>query len=114
VCIDNFWVNESHRESDQIAGAPELKNLSGSTVLHHMFSRGPDELLSPHVRAQWSISKYSHWLDEHAEEDVWRVVQSSLEAYAAKVNSRGDTAFDPIYPIMVAYLKELQQGGIRS
>ena len=83
-------------------GSPELKHLRPSTVLHHMFSRGPDELQSPHVRAGWSISKYSKWLDDHTEEEVWRVVKLSLDNYEGKVNSRGDTKFDPIFPVMLA------------
>ncbi len=37
------------RENDQILGSPELSSLSLCTVMHHMFSRAPEELLSPHV-----------------------------------------------------------------
>lgn len=91
------------REPDQILNSPELKDLSLSTVLHHLFSRAPEELLSPHVKAGWGVAKYSKWMDEHGEEEVWRVmVKPALEQYAQKVNSRGDSAFAPIYPIMIA------------
>ena len=34
-------------------------------VLHHLFSRAPLELRSPHQVMGWSISRYIQWLDEH-------------------------------------------------
>ncbi|KAJ0057669.1 hypothetical protein NL108_011593, partial [Boleophthalmus pectinirostris] len=39
-----------------------------STVLHFLFSRGPPELKGPHQRADWSIARYSQWLDDHPSE----------------------------------------------
>ncbi len=114
-------------------GSPELESMSMTTAMHHMFSRAPEELLSPHVRAGasplpslrasffrryqplrsllwgvrgallgWSIAKYSKWLDEQQEAEVWKLIKASLDAYANKVNQRGDSAFDPIFPVMVS------------
>ncbi|ELR14443.1 golgi family protein, putative [Acanthamoeba castellanii str. Neff] len=102
------------REKDQILGSPELESLSMTTAMHHMFSRAPEELLSPHVRAGWSIAKYSKWLDEQQEAEVWKLIKASLDAYANKVNQRGDSAFDPIFPVMVSlgnYFLERQRTG---
>jgi hypothetical protein len=50
----------------------------------------------------WSIAKYSKWLDEQQEPEVWKLIKASLDAYANKVNQRGDSAFDPIFPVMVS------------
>ncbi len=54
------------------------------------------------VRSGWSIAKYSKWLDENSEVEAWKLMKASLDAYAQKVNSRGDSAFHPIYPIMLS------------
>jgi len=101
------------RDSEQVLGSPELDSLSLSTVLHVLISRAPSELLSPHVKAGRSLTKYSEWLDEHNDEDVWRVIKGSLDAYVQKVRSRGDTQLHPIYPIFDSvaayYLQETRQ-----
>eukprot|EP00899_Mesostigma_viride_P002929 jgi/Mesvir1/12637/Mv02193-RA.1 len=89
-------------ETAQIPTSPILHDLPASAVLHHLFSRGPDELQLPHVKAGLSVLQYSIWLDQHSEEDVWRGVKSSLEAYAHSVNMRGDPQYDPIYPLMMS------------
>ncbi|CAF4388490.1 unnamed protein product, partial [Rotaria magnacalcarata] len=34
-------------------------------VLHHLFSRAPIEMRSPHQAMNWSINRYIQWLDEH-------------------------------------------------
>lgn len=47
--------------------------ISGSTVPHStafllLFSHAGVELMSPHQTADWSIQKFSDWLDEHPSE----------------------------------------------
>ena len=43
--------------------------------MHQLFSRGPEELRSPHQLNDWSLAKYSAWLDKAAGKDVWTVIQ---------------------------------------
>ncbi|GBG91815.1 hypothetical protein CBR_g53704, partial [Chara braunii] len=88
-------------ETSQILGSPFLQELPPSVVLHHLYSRAPEELLSPHKQANLSPQQYSLWLDQHGEEDVWKGVKGTLDAYAAKVKSRGDKEFSQIYPLMM-------------
>ena len=51
------------------------------------------------------------WLDRHSEEDAWKEVKASLEAYARKVKARGDKEFSPIYPLMGEVGRILVEGG---
>jgi len=50
----------------------------------------------------WSIAKYSKWLDEQQDPEVWKLIKASLDAYANKVSQRSDGSIDPILPIMVS------------
>jgi hypothetical protein len=49
-------------------------------VLHHLLSRAPPELASPHARAGLSLKAYAAWLDSASEADVWRGVKGVLDA----------------------------------
>ncbi|KAK2722368.1 conserved oligomeric Golgi complex subunit 5-like [Artemia franciscana] len=54
-----------------------------SVVLHFIFAQSPPVLKSPHQTANWSITKYSQWLDEHQnEKDRLLLVRGALDAYA--------------------------------
>jgi len=96
------------RETEMVIGSGEIKVLPPTVLMHHMFSRGPVELLSPHVYRGWGVLKYSKWLDTHEEEDVWRVIKATLDSYAQKINARGDTEFHPCYPVMLQLMEQLQ------
>ncbi|XP_065939471.1 conserved oligomeric Golgi complex subunit 5-like [Magallana gigas] len=39
-----------------------------STILHFLFARAPQKMKSPHQSADWSISRYSQWLEDHPSE----------------------------------------------
>ncbi|XP_004365523.2 hypothetical protein CAOG_00652 [Capsaspora owczarzaki ATCC 30864] len=92
-------------DASHIANASAVGDaLSVSTALHHLFSRGPDEMQSPHVRAQMTPLKYSQWLDTHTEADALVLIGATLEAYAQRVRARGDKQFAPVYPLMLDLL----------
>uniref|UniRef100_A0A8C7WJ17 Conserved oligomeric Golgi complex subunit 5 n=1 Tax=Oncorhynchus mykiss TaxID=8022 RepID=A0A8C7WJ17_ONCMY len=57
------------QNSELIASSPAVGDLIPySTLLHFLFTRAPSELKSPHQRAEWSIARYSQWLDDHPSE----------------------------------------------
>ncbi|XP_031439133.1 conserved oligomeric Golgi complex subunit 5 [Clupea harengus] len=77
-----------------------------STILHFLFTRAPPELKSPHQRAEWSIARYSQWLDDHpSEKDRLTLIRGALEAYVQSVKARQGKEFAPVYPIMLQLLQ---------
>ncbi|RXM32229.1 Conserved oligomeric Golgi complex subunit 5 [Acipenser ruthenus] len=55
--------------SEHIAKSQAVGDLIPySAILHFLFTRAPSELKSPHQRAEWSIARYSQWLDDHPSE----------------------------------------------
>ncbi|GLD66057.1 conserved oligomeric Golgi complex subunit 5 [Lates japonicus] len=98
--------------SELIASSPAVGDLIPySTLLHFLFSRAPSELKSPHQRAEWSIARYSQWLDDHpSERDRLTLIRGALEAYVQSVRARQGKEFDPIYPIMLQLLQRATSG----
>ncbi|KAG6466229.1 conserved oligomeric Golgi complex subunit 5-like [Zingiber officinale] len=88
-------------ETDQLAGSPLLKDLPPSVILHHLYSRAPDELQSPLQSNQLTPKKYSIWLDSHGEDQIWKGIKATLDDYERKVRARGDEEFSPVYPLML-------------
>ncbi|XP_043963487.1 conserved oligomeric Golgi complex subunit 5 isoform X2 [Gambusia affinis] len=93
--------------SELIASSPAVGDLIPySTVLHFLFTRAPSELKSPHQRAEWSIARYSQWLDDHpSERDRLALIRGALEAYVQLVRARQGKEFASIYPIMLQLLQ---------
>uniref|UniRef100_A0A7N8X5U1 Conserved oligomeric Golgi complex subunit 5 n=1 Tax=Mastacembelus armatus TaxID=205130 RepID=A0A7N8X5U1_9TELE len=93
--------------SELIASSPAVGDLIPySTLLHFLFTRAPSELKSPHQRAEWSIARYSQWLDDHpSERDRLTLIRGALEAYVQSVRARQGKEFAPIYPIMLQLLQ---------
>uniref|UniRef100_A0A672T9Y1 Conserved oligomeric Golgi complex subunit 5 n=1 Tax=Sinocyclocheilus grahami TaxID=75366 RepID=A0A672T9Y1_SINGR len=86
--------------SEHIASSQALGDLIPySTILHFLFTRAPAELKSPHQRAEWSISRYSQWLDDHPSEKDRLALISSVRARQGK-------EFAPVYPIMLQLLQK--------
>ncbi|XP_029350749.1 conserved oligomeric Golgi complex subunit 5 [Echeneis naucrates] len=82
-----------------------------STLLHFLFTRAPSELKSPHQRSEWSIARYSQWLDEHpSERDRLTLIRGALEAYVQSVRARQGKEFASIYPIMLQLLQRATSG----
>ncbi len=81
----------------------EIDNLPPSVILHHLFSRAPSSLLSPHVSVGMSIGQYSEWIDHHNEEEIWtHVIKKALDTYASHINAKGEKEFATIYPILLS------------
>ncbi|XP_068022999.1 conserved oligomeric Golgi complex subunit 5 isoform X3 [Melanerpes formicivorus] len=94
--------------SEHIASSPALgKVIPFSTALQFLFTRAPPELKSPFQRAEWSIARYSQWLDDHpSEKDRLALIRGALEAYVQSVRTREGKEFAPVYPIMVQLLQK--------
>ncbi|XP_063998565.1 conserved oligomeric Golgi complex subunit 5 [Pogoniulus pusillus] len=94
--------------SEHIASSPALgKVIPFSTILQFLFTRAPAELKSPFQRAEWSIARYSQWLDDHpSEKDRLALIRGALEAYVQSVRTREGKEFAPVYPIMVQLLQK--------
>lgn len=88
-------------ETSQLEASPLLQDLPLSVTLHHLYSRGPEELQSPMQRNRLTPQKYSLWLDEKGEDQIWKGIKATLDDYAAKVRARGDKEFSPVYPLML-------------
>ncbi|XP_066994228.1 conserved oligomeric Golgi complex subunit 5 [Anabrus simplex] len=77
-----------------------------SLVLLSLFARGPQELLSPHQSANWSVSRFSQWLDTHpSERERLELMSGALQRYQQTVRQRGETKFHSVYPVMVNLLE---------
>lgn len=102
--------------SELISSSPAIGDLIPySTLLHFLFSRAPSELRSPHQRADWSIARYSQWLDDHTlERDRLALIRASLEAYVQSVRVRQGKEFAPIYPIMLQLLQRATSGSAET
>ncbi|KAJ8006763.1 hypothetical protein DPEC_G00110590 [Dallia pectoralis] len=100
------------QNSELIASSPAVGDLIPySTLLNFLFTRAPSELKSPHQRAEWSIARYSQWLDDHpSERDRLTLIRGALEAYMQSVRARQGKEFAPIYPIMVQLLQRATSG----
>ncbi|KAK9150912.1 hypothetical protein Syun_009221 [Stephania yunnanensis] len=85
----------------QLGSSPNLQNLPPSVVLHHIYSRGPEELQSPMQRNKLTPLQYSLWMDSQGEDQIWKGIKATLDDYAAKVRARGDKEFDPVYLLIL-------------
>uniref|UniRef100_A0A0D9ZYG7 Conserved oligomeric Golgi complex subunit 5 n=1 Tax=Oryza glumipatula TaxID=40148 RepID=A0A0D9ZYG7_9ORYZ len=96
-------------ETSQLEKSPLLQDLPPSVILHHLYSRGPDELQSPLQRNKLTPLQYSLWLDSQGEDQIWKGVKATLDDYVMKVRSRGDKEFSPVYPLMLQIGSALSQ-----
>ncbi|KAJ8387684.1 hypothetical protein AAFF_G00151150 [Aldrovandia affinis] len=98
--------------SEHVASSQAVGDLIPySTILHFLFTRAPPELRSPHQRAEWSIARYSQWLDDHpSEKDRLTLIRGALEAYVQSVRVRQGKEFAPVYPIMLQLLQKSTSG----
>lgn len=83
------------------------ESLPYSILLHYLFSYAPTDFRSPHQSLDWSVARYSEWLDKHtSEKERLMVVKSSLENYVNTVRQKNATKFATIYPLMVRLLEK--------
>ncbi|XP_062928615.1 conserved oligomeric Golgi complex subunit 5 isoform X1 [Mobula hypostoma] len=94
--------------SEHIANSPAAGDIIPySTILHFLFTRAPTDLKSPHQRAEWSVARYSQWLDDHpSEKDRLILIRGALEAYVQSVRAREGKEFASVYPIMLQLLQK--------
>uniref|UniRef100_A0A6I8QCX2 Conserved oligomeric Golgi complex subunit 5 n=1 Tax=Xenopus tropicalis TaxID=8364 RepID=A0A6I8QCX2_XENTR len=94
--------------SEHIASSSSVGDLIPySVILQFLFTRAPPDLKSPYQRAEWSIARYSQWLDDHPlEKDRLALIKGALEAYVQSVKARDGKEFAPVYPIMVQLLQK--------
>ncbi|KAI9114639.1 hypothetical protein K1719_014337 [Acacia pycnantha] len=88
-------------ETSQLPSSSLLQDLPPNVILHHLYSRAPDELQSPLQRNKLTHLQYSLWLDSQGEDQIWKGIKATLDDYAANVRARGDKEFSPIYPLML-------------
>lgn len=88
-------------ETSQFQDSPLLIDLPPSVILHHLYSRGPDDLQTPMQRNKLTPLQYSLWLDSQGENQVWKGIKATLDDYEMVVRSRGDKEFSPVYLLML-------------
>ncbi|KAI3457055.1 hypothetical protein Pfo_013718 [Paulownia fortunei] len=88
-------------ETSQLGSSPLLRDLPPSVILHHLYSRGPEDLQSPLQRNKLTPLQYSLWMDSQGEDQIWKGIKATLDDYAAKIRARGDKEFSPVYPLMM-------------
>jgi hypothetical protein len=76
----------------------ELKtlNLPKAVVLHHLFSRLPEKLVSPYSKNKLSPAQYYVWIEDHSVEDVVNMIKTAI-------CNRGD---DPVVAVMIALAED--------
>ncbi|KAF5793340.1 putative oligomeric Golgi complex subunit 5 protein [Helianthus annuus] len=101
-------------ETSQLNGSPLLQDLPPSVILHHLYSRAPDELQSPMQRNKLSPLQYSLWLDSQGEDQIWKGIKATLDDYAVQVKARGDKEFSPVYPLMFSLGSSITENNVVS
>ncbi|KAM6549789.1 hypothetical protein CsatB_021465 [Cannabis sativa] len=99
-------------ETSQLASSPLLQDLPPSIILHHLYTRGPEELQSPLQRNRLTPQQYSLWLDSQGEDQVWKGIKATLDDYASRVRARGDKEFSPVYPLMLQLGSSLTENAL--
>ncbi|CAH1418946.1 unnamed protein product [Lactuca virosa] len=101
-------------ETSQLGSSPVIQDLPPSVVLHHLYSRGPDELQSPMQRNKLTALQYSLWLDSQGEDQIWKGIKATLDDYAVGVRARGEKEFSPVYPLMLSIGESISENNITS
>ncbi|KNC85339.1 hypothetical protein SARC_02486 [Sphaeroforma arctica JP610] len=83
-----------------------VQKLNPIVLLHHLFTRAPETMPSPHTLMQCSVVQYAQWMDGRPDREVLGVIQGSVDTYTNACMKRGDKEFSPVYPFMVALLRK--------
>ncbi|CAF0744104.1 unnamed protein product, partial [Brachionus calyciflorus] len=104
---------EAHNETSNIADENYYSDVLAESLpyhilLHYLFSYAPDDFKSPHQSlGDWTIAKYSEWLDKHPnEKERLLVIKTCLESYVNSVKQRKEKTFANIYPLMFKLLEK--------
>lgn len=65
--------------ADLAGGSALVRELPVVDVLHHLYSRAPNEVRGPQARAGLTPAQYSAWIDQHSEAEAVAGVEASLE-----------------------------------
>uniref|UniRef100_A0A8C6YAF7 Conserved oligomeric Golgi complex subunit 5 n=1 Tax=Naja naja TaxID=35670 RepID=A0A8C6YAF7_NAJNA len=86
--------------SEHISNSPAVGDvIPYSTIIQFLFTRAPTELKSPFQRADWTIARYSRWLDDHpAEKERLILIRSDISREAKSL---------PRLSVMVQLLQKL-------
>jgi hypothetical protein len=76
------------------------KQLPRSVILHHLFSRLPESISSPHTRSKLSPIQYYIWVEDHSEEEVLKLINTTL----AGTTDVPTLAGDPVVGLMNSLL----------
>ncbi|KAK8931432.1 hypothetical protein KSP39_PZI016932 [Platanthera zijinensis] len=97
-------------EMSQLRDSSLLDDLPPSVILHHLYSRAPDELQSPMQKNRLTPLQYSLWLDSQGEDQIWKGIKATLDDYELKIRARGDREFSPVYPLMLQIGSSISTG----
>jgi hypothetical protein len=87
-------------------------HLPLSLIIHYLIcTHAPVELKLPHLCVDWSVARYSQWLDKHkSEKDRLIMIKNCLELYVGLIKQKNEKQFASIYPVLVQLLERgLQQ-----
>jgi hypothetical protein len=83
------------------------ESLPYHVLLHYMFSYAPTDFRSPHQSLNWSVARYSEWMDKHVnEKERLMVIKTCLETYVNLVKQKKEKTFATIYPLMFRLLEK--------
>lgn len=99
-------------ETAQFGNSPLLRDLPRSVILHHLYSRGSDELQSPLQRNKLTHLQYSLWLDSQGEDQIWKGIKVTLDDYEMKVNARGEE-LSPVHSLMLQMGSAMIESALR-
>ncbi|KAL4435870.1 hypothetical protein ABPG77_000632 [Micractinium sp. CCAP 211/92] len=85
-------------EAPKVEASPLLRELPRPEVVHHLYSRAPPQLESPHARSGLTPAQYSLWLDGHSQEEALKFIRTALDACAAK--ARDAPGYEELAPLM--------------
>ncbi len=71
-------------ETDDMPGSTEFRatiaTLGKTVILNHLFSRLPEQILSPHRRNKLSPAQYYLWIEDHTDGEALKQIELALPA----------------------------------
>ncbi|GBF91082.1 hypothetical protein Rsub_03938 [Raphidocelis subcapitata] len=99
-CLRGFRALLFVEDAALDTGAAPVRDLPSGIALHHLFSRLPASIQSPHERSGLTPAQYSKWLDQHDLADVARGVAAALEAAQPAAAALDDPAQRTVLLVM--------------
>jgi len=70
-----------------------MQSLSKVVILHHLFSRCPPYIESPYSKNKLTPAQYYVWVEDHSDEEVMKLIKTTLEAGLSKHPEDDVTSF---------------------